>query len=105
MVIFGLIGRLGKRNKWNHGRRMAMARYDDVLNFSWPSVVTAVGVAMLAPVILPAGGYVVRPLAKGVIKAGLTIKDMTVGFVAETGEQISDMVAEAKAEHYAKPKA
>jgi hypothetical protein len=56
-------------------------------------------------VILPAVGYVVRPLIKGAVKAGLTLKDMTVSFVEETGEQVSDLVAEAKAEHYAKPEA
>lgn len=80
-----------------------MAWYDDVLNFSWPNVLVGLGVAMLAPVTLPAVGYGVRPLMKGVVKAGLTVKDMTVGFVAETGEQISDLVAEAKAEYHSKP--
>jgi hypothetical protein len=48
---------------------------------------------------------VLRPLVKGVVKTGLTVKDMAVGFVAEAGEQVSDLVAEAKAEHYAKPEA
>lgn len=82
-----------------------MAWYDDVLKFSWPNVLVVVGVAVLAPILLPAVGYVVRPLVKGAVKAGLTVKDMAVGFVAEAGEQVSDLVAEAKAEHYAKPEA
>ncbi len=82
-----------------------MAWYDNALKFSWPNVLVVVGVAVLAPVLLPAIGYVVRPLVKGVIKTGLTVKDMAVGFVEETGEQVSDLMAEAKAEHYAKPEA
>jgi hypothetical protein len=61
-----------------------------------------VGVALLAPVLLPLVGTVVRPVAKGVVKGGLMVKDTVVGFVAEAGEQVSDLVAEAKAEHYGK---
>ncbi len=82
-----------------------MAWYDDALGFSWPNVLVVVGVMVLAPVLLPAIGYVVRPLVKGVIKTGLTVKDMAMGFVEETGEQVSDLVAEAKAEHYSRPEA
>jgi len=82
-----------------------MAWYDDALKFSWPTVLVVMGVAILVPVLLPAVGYVVRPLVKGVVKTGLTVKDMAVGFVEETGEQVSDLVAEAKAEHYARPEA
>ena len=44
-----------------------------------------------------AAGYVLRPLFKGVVKAGLTVKDMAAGFVEETGEQVSDLVAAAQA--------
>ncbi len=80
-----------------------MAWYDDVVGYVWPSALVVLGVAVLAPVLLPAVGYVVRPLVKGAVKAGLTVKDMAVGFVAEAGEQVSDLYAEAEAEHYAKP--
>ena len=79
-----------------------MAWYDDVLTFSWPNVLVAVGVAVMAPVLLPVVGCVVRPVAKGLVKGGLMIKDSVVGFVAEAGEQVSDLVAEAKSEHYSK---
>ncbi len=82
-----------------------MALYDDVVKFVWPNALVVLGVGMLAPVLLPAAGYVLRPLFKGVVRAGLTVKDMALGFVEETGEQVSDLVAEAKAEHYAKPEA
>ncbi len=82
-----------------------MAWYDDVLGFSWPKVLVVVGVAVLAPVLLPAVGYVVRPLVKGAVKTGLAVKDLALGFVEESGEKVSDLVAEAKAEHYARPEA
>lgn len=80
-----------------------MAWYDEVIKFSWPNVMVAVGVAVLAPVLLPMVGCVVRPVAKGVVKGSLMLKDSLVSFVAEAGEQVSDLVAEAKAEHYGKP--
>ena len=64
-----------------------MAWYDDALKFSWPNVLVVVGVAVLAPVLLPAVGYVVRPLVKGVVKTGLTVKDMAVGFVEKPGSR------------------
>ncbi|MGA8571369.1 MAG: DUF5132 domain-containing protein [Desulfobaccales bacterium] len=82
-----------------------MAWYEEVLSFSWPTVLVVVGAAALARVLLPAAGCGVGSLVKGVVKTGLTVKDTVVGLVAETGEQLSDLVAEAKAEHYAKPKA
>ena len=82
-----------------------MALFDDVVKFVWPNALVVVAVGVLAPVLLPAAGFGLRPLVKGAVKAGLTVKDMVVGFVEETGEQVSDLVAEAKAEHYARPDA
>jgi len=81
-----------------------MALYDDVVKFVWPNALVVVGVAILAPVLLPLVGCVVRPVAKGLVKGGLMIKDTVVGVAAEAGEQVSDLVAEAKAEHYGRAK-
>ena len=39
-----------------------MALFDDVVSFVWPNALVVVGVALVAPVLLPAVGYVVRPL-------------------------------------------
>lgn len=82
-----------------------MAWYDDALGFSWPNVLVVVGVVALVPVLLPVIGYVVRPLVKGAAKTGFAVKDLAVGFMEETRERVSDLVAEAKAEHYARPDA
>ncbi len=82
-----------------------MAWYDNTLKFPWPNILVVVGVGVLVPVLLPTLGYVLRPLVKGVVKAGLTVKDMTVGFMEEDGEQAGNLMAESKAEHYPKPEA
>jgi hypothetical protein len=47
-----------------------MAWYDDGANLAWPNVLMIAGGAMLAPVLLPAVSFVVRPAVKGVVKAG-----------------------------------
>lgn len=65
-----------------------------------PSVLVGVGVALVAPVLLPAVAAVVRPVAKAAIKGGLALADTIKEFAAEAGEQVSDLVAESKAEHY-----
>ena len=53
-----------------------------------------VGVAILAPTVLP----LVKPLSKAAIKSGVSLYEKTKGAIAETGEAIGDIVAEAKAE-------
>ncbi|MGI0493671.1 DUF5132 domain-containing protein [Alkalinema pantanalense CENA528] len=58
--------------------------------------VIAVGVATVAltPVILP----LVKPLLKTTIKTSLTVLENTKALLAETGELLADIAAEAKAE-------
>ena len=58
-----------------------------------------VGAAIAAPVILPAAAAVVRPLAKGLIWGYFAATDKFKEAVAETREQMNDLVAEAKAEY------
>ena len=56
----------------------------------------AVGVATIAltPVILP----LVKPILKETIKSSVTLFEKTKGAIAETGEVLADIAAEAKAE-------
>jgi hypothetical protein len=82
-----------------------MSWVNKAFRLTLPNVLVGVGVALLAPVILPSVGYILRPVAKGVVKATLSVKDMVMGVAEEAGEQVSDMVAEAEAEHYGKPEA
>ena len=81
-----------------------MAFYNDLLKGYGPSLAVGIGVALVAPVILPALGSIFRPLVKGVVRGGLTLADSVKEFTASTGEQMSDLYAEAKAEHYGKAK-
>ena len=59
------------------------------------------GAAIAAPIVLPVVGAVVRPVAKLAIKGGLFAVDTVREFIAEGGEQVSDLVAEAQAEYQA----
>ena len=67
-----------------------------------PSLAVGIGVALLAPVLLPAAASIFRPLVKGVVKGTLTVADTLKEFTASTGEHLSDLYAEAKSEHYGK---
>lgn len=78
-----------------------MAILDNGFKGAVPSILVVLGVALAAPIILPAVAAVSRPLAKTLIKGYLVLSDMAKEFAAETGEQISDLVAEVKAEREA----
>lgn len=56
----------------------------------------AVGIATvaLAPVILP----LIRPVLKATIKSGVTLFERAKSSIAETGEVLADIAAEARAE-------
>jgi Protein of unknown function (DUF5132) len=55
--------------------------------------------AVLAPKVVPALGHMLRPLVKGVVKAGYSATMAVREMAAQAGEQVEDIVAEARAEH------
>lgn len=61
-----------------------------------------IGAAVLAPVVLPALGGLLRPVAKGVIKAGLIVYDKGREATASLSEMTGDLAAEARAEMQAR---
>src|SRR5215831_1328219 len=79
-----------------------MALFNDIVESfgsSWvPSVLVGVGVALVAPMVVPALAEGIRPLAKAVIKGGIMVYDKSAEMLAETGEQLSDLVAEVRSE-------
>ena len=79
-----------------------MALFDDVFEgfgSSWTStVLVGIGIALVAPVVVPALATGMRPLAKAVIKGGITVYDKGAEMFAEAGEQLSDLVAEVRSE-------
>ncbi|HEV8712728.1 MAG TPA: DUF5132 domain-containing protein [Candidatus Binatia bacterium] len=78
-----------------------MALLDDVFSGWGTTVLIGVGVALAAPVLLPAAGAIVRPVAKELIKGGLFVVDSVRELLAEGQEQLSDLTAEARAEYTA----
>lgn len=79
-----------------------MALFDDVFEgfgSSWvSSALVGVGIALVAPIVVPALAAGMRPLAKAVMKGGIMIYDKGAEMVAETGEQLSDLMAEVRSE-------
>ncbi len=73
----------------------------DLFKGSLTNILVVAGVAMIAPVVLPVVVSMARPIVKGVIKGGMALADKAQELVAETGEQISDIMAEARAERAA----
>jgi hypothetical protein len=61
-------------------------------------LVVGLGAAVVAPSIFSAAGSILRPTAKTIIKTGLTLADGVKAVVAEASEQVTDLVAEVRAE-------
>lgn len=78
-----------------------MALLDDVFGNLGTTLLIGVGAALVAPVLLPAAGAVLRPVAKGLLKGGLYLVDAAQEIIAEGSEQLSDLVAEVQAERTA----
>lgn len=62
------------------------------------NVLIGVGIALAAPLVWPIIAAAGRPLAKSVIRGYLALADTVKESVAETGEKLSDLVAEVRAE-------
>jgi uncharacterized protein DUF5132 len=75
-----------------------MALLEDALGGWSGGLLVGLGAAVVAPLILPNAGAGVRPIAKALVKGVLVVADGVQGVVAEATEQISDLVAEVRAE-------
>lgn len=60
--------------------------------------VPGIAAIILLPVLVPVAGKVAKPLAKATIKGGIVLYEKGKGVLAEVGETLEDLVAEAKAE-------
>jgi hypothetical protein len=75
-----------------------MALWEDVTLGSVVSTsLIGVGLVIAAPLLLPAVGALVVPLAWEVFKGGGRLYDAGAHVVTTMGEQLSDLVAEARA--------
>ena len=76
-----------------------MALFDDVLKGSLiTGLAIGIGAVVLAPVVIPAAAQIVKPLAKAAIKGGIVLYEKGRETIAEMGEVVEDLIAEAKAE-------
>lgn len=75
-----------------------MALLDDLGKGPISTVLLGIGVAMVAPSVLPNLATGLRPLAKSLVKGGVTLYDAAKEGIAEAGEQFNDLVAESRAE-------
>lgn len=76
-----------------------MAGIDDLFKGNIVTgLAVGVGVAILAPVVMPILASVGRPLAKSIIKSGMLLYEKGIETAAELGEVFEDLVAEAKVE-------
>ena len=77
-----------------------MALFEDM--FKGGNIVTGlavtVGAAVLAPLIAPTVGRILRPAAKAAIKGGVLVYDRGRQAMAELGEMAGDVTAEVRAE-------
>jgi len=75
-----------------------MALLEDTVGGWGGGLLVGIGAALVGPTILNAAGPVVRPVAKTPVKGALMVGDGVRGLVAEATEQVSDLVAEVRAE-------
>ena len=79
----------------NHGAIGLRARVQELAqNQNAKVVVIGVAAVALTPVILP----LMKPVLKATIKTGFSLFEKTKSAIAETGEILADIAAEAKAE-------
>ena len=75
-----------------------MALLEDVTLGSVVSTsLIGVGLVIAAPLLLPVVGALVAPVAREVVKGGVRLYDAGAHVVTTMGEQLSDLVAEARA--------
>jgi Protein of unknown function (DUF5132) len=81
---------------------VCMALWGDMVEGLGGSLVSnlliGAAVVVLAPIVVPAVLVGMRPVAKTLVKGGVLVYDKGRAIVAEAGEQVSDLVAEARAE-------
>lgn len=78
-----------------------MAFWDGMFKMNPANILVGIGVAVAVPIVLPVVVTIIRPVAKAAIKGGFTLVGKVTEYAAEAAEQISDLYAEARAEHLA----
>jgi hypothetical protein len=75
-----------------------MAWLEDAIGGWSGGILVGLGAILVVPAVLPVLGSVVRPVVSTLVSGGLAIADAVSGVVAEGYDQVSGLVAEARAE-------
>ena len=75
-----------------------MGVVEDALEGGVPRVIVGLGLAVAAPIVLPAVSAGARPLAKSLVKGFMAVAGGVQEFVAEAREQMGDLMAEVREE-------
>jgi len=67
-------------------------------SLSMGGIAIGAGVVLLAPVVIPVIGAILKPITKAIIKGSLLAYESAKVSIAETREMVEDIAAEAKAE-------
>lgn len=78
-----------------------MALLEDALNGWGTPTLFGVGMVLAAPLLIPIIGAVVRPVAKTLVQGSLWIVDSVQALATEGGEEVNNLIAEARAEYHA----
>lgn len=60
--------------------------------------IPGIAAIVLLPVLVPVSGKVAKPIAKAAIKGGIVLYEQGKGVIAEVGQTLDNLIAEAKAE-------
>jgi hypothetical protein len=72
--------------------------FDIGKGFNLGNIAVGAAVVLLAPAVLPVLGSALRPMAKALIKGGITVYEMGREVAAEARETVEDLNAEVQSE-------
>lgn len=75
-----------------------MALLEETLGGWSGGILVGLGAIVVLPAALPVLGSIVRPVVRTIVSGSLAVADVVSGMVAEGYDQVSDLVAEARAE-------
>ena len=75
-----------------------MAIFEDIGKGNLETALLGLGLAIVAPAVVPAIASGLRPIAKALVKGGMTLFESAREGVAEAREGIDDLVTESRAE-------
>ncbi len=82
-----------------------MSLFDEIFEKTGPLALIGIGAALVAPVVIPVLGGAFRPVIKSAVRGYLEMTEKAKEVLGEAGEQLSDIIAEVRAEREADARA